>query len=126
MVANLLESLIVLLLLLAICGLLPAPVLRDDFVVRGTILSIGFVGALMSFVKFHMEFGIHSGFKLFVAPLFVLLLTMILLGFLPKFRAMRYLHSAILWLSDRMTVFLYILIPLYIALFVYIVFRNIV
>ena len=126
MVANLLESLIVLLLLLAICGLLPGSFLRDDFVVRGTILSVGFVGSLMAFVKFHMKFGIQTGLKLFIAPVVVLLITMILLGLFPKFRVMRFLPSAILWISDRMTVFLYILIPLYLGLFVYIVFRNII
>ncbi len=126
MVANLLESLIVLLLLLAICGLLPASFLRDDFVVRGTILSVGFVGSLMAFVKFHMEFGIQTGLKLFIAPVVVFLITMILLSLLPKFRVMRFLHSAILWISDRITVFLYILVPLYLVLFVYVVFRNII
>src|SRR5512135_435164 len=41
MVVNLIESLIVLLLLLAICVVLPTGLLCDHFVVRGTILSSG-------------------------------------------------------------------------------------
>src|SRR5262245_20310317 len=100
MVANLLESLIVLLLLLTICFLLPPPLLRDNFVVRGGILSIGLIGSLMAFVRLQMEFGIGSGFKLLIGPLTVLLLTAILLGFPTKFRFVRFLHSAVLWISD--------------------------
>src|SRR5919205_289952 len=64
MVVNFLESLVVLLLLLAICAILPASFLCADFVVRGTILSAGLIGSLMAFVKLHMEFGIASGNKL--------------------------------------------------------------
>src|SRR5262245_15082942 len=48
MTTNLLEGLLLLLLLLALCAMLPAPILRDDFVVRGTILVIGLIGALMA------------------------------------------------------------------------------
>src|SRR5690349_22735170 len=55
MVANLIESLTVLLLLLIVCVLLPASVLCDDFVVRGTILAAGLIGALMAFVRLHMQ-----------------------------------------------------------------------
>lgn len=125
MVANLIESLIVLLFLLAICALLPASLLRDDFVIRGNILAAGLIGSLMAFVKFDMEFRINSGLKLFIAPLAVLLLIAILLGFPPTFRFVRFLHSAIRWISDRMIVFLYVLIPLYVVLFAYVILRNI-
>jgi len=126
MVANLLESLTVLLLLLIVCALLPASLLRDDFVVRGTIVATGLVGSLMAFVKSHMQFGIESGMKLLIGPLVVLLLTAILLAFPPKFRLVRFLHSAIHWISDRMLVFLYILVPLFVIVLAYVIFRNIV
>jgi hypothetical protein len=125
MVANLLESLTVLLLLLIVCALLPASLLRDDFVVRGTIVATGLVGSLMAFVKLHMQFGMESGMKLLIGPLVVLLLTAILLAFPPKFRLVRFLRAAIQWISDRMLVFLYILIPLFVALLAYVIFRNI-
>jgi len=125
MVANLIESLMVLLLLLAICAILPASLFRDDFVVRGTILAIGLIGSLMAFVKFDMQFGIGSGARLLIGPFAVLLLAAILLGFSAKFRFARVLHSAILWFSDRLIVFLYILVPLYVILLAYIIFRNI-
>jgi len=126
MVANLLESVTVLLLLLIVCALLPAFVLRDHFVVRGTILAVGLVGSLMAFVKFQMQFGIESGMRLLIGPLAVLLLTAILLAFPAKFRPVRFLHSAIQWISDRMLVFLYVLVPLFVIVFVYVIFRNIV
>lgn len=125
MVANLLESLIVLLLLLTVCALLPPPILRDNFVVRGGILSMGLIGALMAFVSFQMEFGIQSGVKLLIGPLAVLLLTVILLSFPSKFRFVRFLHSIVLWISDRLIVFLYILLPLFVAFLVYVIYRNI-
>ena len=124
MVANLAESLTVLLLLLTICVLLPPSIFRDDFAVRGNILAVGLVGSLMAFVRFHMEFGIESGVKLLIGPLIVLLLTAILLLFPSKLRIVRFLHSAILWASDRMVVFLYVLVPLYVVLFAYVVLRN--
>ena len=126
MVANLLESLTVLLLLLAICALLPASILRDEFVVRGTILAVGLIGSLMAFVKLHMEFGIQSGNKLLIGPLVVLLLTAILLGIPAKFRFVHFLHRAVQWISDRMLVFLYILVPLFVILLTYVVFRTII
>ena len=126
MVANLVESLIVLSLLLVICALLPASVLRDDFVVRGTILSLGLIGSLMAFVKFDMEFGFSSGLKLLRGPLSVLLLMIILLVLPERLRLARFLHSAIRWISDRMIVFLYILMPLFIVVLTYVIIRNIV
>jgi len=62
---------------------------------------------------------------LLIGPLAVLLLATILLRLPPKFRFVRFLHSTILWISDRLIVFLYILGPLYVLLFTYVIFRNI-
>ena len=125
MVVNLIETLMVLMILLILCALLPSRLFRDDFVVRGSLLAFGIIGSLMVFLRLHREFGMESGLKLLIGPLAVWLLTAILLGFLPKLQRLRFLHSAIFWISDRMTVFLYVLVPLYIALFSYILFRNI-
>src|SRR5215211_1257156 len=118
MTANFVESLIVLVLLLFACMLLPAHILRDDFVVRGTILSLGFIGSLMAFVGSHMQFGMESGFRLLIAPLVVLAVTIFVLksGFI---------RSIAVWLSDRVTVFLFILLPLFAILSTYVIFRNI-
>lgn len=124
MLASLAESLIVLLVLLVVCALFPTFFLRDGFEVRGTILAIGLIASLMAFVKFDMEFGVGMGLKLLLAPLAVLLLTAILLGVSPRFQVVQRLHSVIRWIADRMLVFLYILVPLFVIVFVYVIFRN--
>jgi hypothetical protein len=126
MVANLIESLTVLLLLLAACALLPVPVLRDEFAVRGAILAMGLVGSLMAFIKLDMQFGIESGNKLLLGPLAVLLLMAVLLSFPRRFRVISFTHSAVLWISDRLTVFLYILVPVFIVVSAYVIYRNII
>jgi hypothetical protein len=122
MAVNFLESLILLLGLLAASVLLPARLLRDDFVVRGTILSLGIVGALMAFIGFHMQFGLESRLVLVAAPLVVLTTMGLLLAFSSRWERVR---SLVLWLSDRVTVFLLILLPLFALVSLYILVRNI-
>lgn len=125
MVANLLESLTVLFLVLTICILLPPHTLRDDFVVRGTILSVGLIGSLMAFVGLLMRFGIESGLALLLGPLVVLLVTIFLLRFSSGSRLVRSVRSAVLAISDRLVVFLFVLVPLFVLLSAYVILRNI-
>jgi hypothetical protein len=122
MAANFLESLVILFLLLTISALLPARFLRDDFVVRGTILSLGLIGSLMAFVGAQMQFGIGSGLFLLSAPLVVLTLMAFLLYRSSTYRRLR---STAGWLSDRVVVFLFVLIPLFAVASVYVIFRNV-
>ncbi len=123
MLTNLLESLIVLLMLVMICTLLPPRFLRDDFIVRGTILAMGVIGSLMAYLGLYMQFGIDSAIKLLAGPFAVLLLMAFFLGFSSKFH---WLRSATVWISDRLTVFLFILLPLFVILSTYVIFRNII
>ncbi len=121
--ANFLESLIVLSVLLAVCALLPAAVLRDDFVVRGAILALGLVGSLMAFVGAEVQLGFDNGFKLLLAPLAILLLT----GFLLRRSATYHrLRLAAMWLTDRVVIFLFVLLPLFAIGSVYVILRNVV
>jgi hypothetical protein len=122
MVVNFIESLIILMILLAACVLLPAYLLRDDFVVRGTILSLGLIGSLMAFVGAEMHFGFENGLRLLIAPLVVLFL----MGFL-LYRSSTYsrVRSLAMWFADRLLVFLFILVPLFVILSVYVIFRNV-
>ncbi|HEX5942410.1 MAG TPA: hypothetical protein VFY66_09035 [Anaerolineales bacterium] len=122
MAANFLESLLILLLLLLVSALLPARFLLDDFVVRGTVLSIGLIGSLMAFVGSHRQFGFGGGLLLLIMPLAVLALMIFLLHRSPQYPRMR---SAAMWLSDRVVVFLFILIPLFTVASVYVIFRNV-
>ncbi|HEX6034956.1 MAG TPA: hypothetical protein VFY83_10995 [Anaerolineales bacterium] len=121
--ANFLESLIVLSVLLAVGALLPAPILRDDFVVRGTIMALGLVGSLMAFVGSEVWLGFENGNWLFTPPLGVLLLTGFLLRQSAKYRRLR---SAMLWLADRIVIFLFILLPLFALGLVYVILRNVI
>jgi hypothetical protein len=123
MATNLLESLILLLILLTICILLPSRFLRDDFIVRGTLLSMGLIGSLMAYLGLYMQFGIDSAVKLLAGPFVVLFLMAFLLSFSSKFH---WLRSATQWISDRLIVFLFILLPLFVILSSYVIFRNIV
>ena len=122
MTANFIESLLLLSVLLAACVLLPANILRDDFLVRGTILSIGLIAALMVFVGSEMQLGIESGFLLLIAPLLVLSLMAFFLQRASQFQRVR---SLAIWFSDRVVVFLLILVPLFAVASVYVIFRNV-
>ena len=120
--ANFLESVVILSMLLGLCALLPARFLRDDFIVRGTILSIGLLVALMTFVGSQMRFGIDSGLLLLIAPLTVLLLMSFFLHRSSKYPRLR---SLAVWVSEHVVVFLFILIPLFAVASVYVIYRNI-
>ena len=122
MVASFLESMIILLLLLIVCILLPARVLRDEFVVRGTILSVGLIGSLMVFVGSQMQFGIERGLLLLIAPLLVLILTAFLLQRASKLHRIR---SIAVSLADRAVVFLFVLVPLFAFASMYVILRNV-
>lgn len=121
MAANFIESLLIMLVLLATCFLLPTSALRNDFAVRGTILSIGLIGSLMVLVGSQMQFGIESGFLLLLGPLLVLLLTAFVLQRSCQFQRVR---SMATWFSDRVVVFLLILAPLFAIASIYVIFRN--
>lgn len=122
MAANFLESLVILLLLLGLSSLLPAGILRDDFVVRGTVISIGLIGSLMAFVGSHRQFGIEGGLMLLIAPLASLIITGYLLSHASNSHRLR---STAMWLSDRVVVFLLILIPLFAVASMYVILRNV-
>ena len=122
MLTNLLESLVVLLLLLVGSALLPPRFLRDDFIVRGTILSIGLIGALMVYLGFNRALGQENVAALLAGPMALLSLMIFFLGFSSKFG---WLRSSTTWISDRLIVFLFILLPLFVILSAYVIARNI-
>ena len=122
MLTNLLESLVVLLLLLAGSALLPPRCLRDDFIVRGTILSIGLIGSLMMYLGLNRALGQENVVALLAGPVALLSLMIFFLGFSSKFG---WLRSTATWISDRLIVFLFILLPLFVILSIYVIARNI-
>ena len=120
MAANFLESLIILLFILAVSALLPPHLLRHDFVMRGSVLATGLIAALMSFVGGHMLFGVQGGSALYLAPFLVLGASAAFLAVGARWRA------AFLALSDRLTVFLLILVPLFVISSLYLIIRNLI
>ena len=122
MLTNLLESLVVLVLLLVVSALLPPRFLRDDFIVRGTILSVGLIGSMMIYLGLNRAFGTENIVALFAGPVALLSLMIFFLGFSSKFL---WLRSAATWISDRLMVFLFILLPLFVVLSIYVIARNI-
>ena len=125
MAANLVESLLILLVLVVASVLLPSHVLREDFAVRGVILATGFIGALMAFVRLQMQFGVEGGASLFIGPILVIALTALLVGLSTRPRLMYSIRSVISWISDRLVIFLFILLPLFLISSVYILLRNV-
>ena len=122
MLTNLIESLLVILLLLVASAVLPARLLRDDFIVRGTILSMGLIGSLMMYLSVYINYRMENKVLFLLYPLIVLFLMVFLLIFSSR---VHWLRSAMSWISDHLTVFLFILVPLFLILSGYALFRNI-
>src|SRR5574341_1874460 len=121
MLTNLVEGLTVIAILLSLCALLPSHFLREDFIVRGTILSTGLIGVLMAFLGSYIHFGIEKSAYLLGGPLMMLSLT----AFLFSYSKLWLVRSAALWISDRLIVFLFILVPLTLFLSLYAILRMI-
>jgi hypothetical protein len=124
MAADLVESLILLLLLLILCVVLPAHSLRDKFAVRGTILSIGSIGAMMAYVGLQMMLDIETGFAPVVGAIVMLVLTALVLGLTSRSHFAQRIESVTVGISDRLVVFLFLLFPLFLMLTIYVVIRN--
>jgi len=89
---------------------------------RGSLLAIGLIGALMAFVGIHMQSGLQIRTLLLVAPLVVIAVTTFLLW--SSARVVHLVHAGILWISDRLIIFLFVLIPLFLFFSAYAVIRN--
>jgi hypothetical protein len=124
MAANLIESLILLFLLLILCVVLPAYSLRDKFVVRGTILSVGSIGAMTAYVGLQMMLDIESGLAPVLGAIVMLVLTAVILGLTSRSHFAQRIEAAAAGISDRLVVFLFLLFPLFLMLTTYVVIRN--
>jgi len=116
------ESLLVCGLLLLPCLVLPLQVFRDLFVVRGTWLAIGLNLSILGH-------GVWRGMTRFtyaeVSLVFWSLASLVLVVFLAFLSArVRFMARAAVWISDRLLVFLFILVPLSILSILVVVARN--
>ncbi len=118
---NLIESLIVIGGLLGLCALLPSRYLRDAFVDRGSTITIIALGSVM---LYQYQFrAVRSDFANEIRPWFIATVFVILL-FVFLMAKIRFLKSAIINISDRMIIFLYIFIPLSVICVLDVVIRN--
>lgn len=110
MVTNLVESLVVLCVPLAASLLLPPAWFRDTFVARGTALVVCLLGCLILLAELFQKRGEYPAdaaqlWKLvFAAPL--LLAIVFLAGRIGG------LGRALEWAAERLTVFLFVLLPI--------------
>ena len=116
------ESLLVLAALLLLCFFLPSQSYRDHFVVRGTWLAAGLTLAILGN-------GVWRGLTRFtyieVSLLLWSVVTLVVIAILTILSTrVRMMARAAEWISDRLIVFLYILIPLSILSMLVVFVRN--
>ena len=122
MLTALAESLLILGLLLLLSLLLPVRSFRDQFVVRGTWLAISLAlcvlgnGAWRGMTRFTYAEAPLALWSL-VSVLLIIALTWIS-------SKVRFMSQAAVWISDRLTVFLFILIPISILSVLVVIARN--
>ena len=117
------ESLLMLGLLVAICLPLPPRFLRNDFATRGTWSAFVVIGAIVLLLKYSISIHLRL-IVLFVAWSSLTLLAVLFFSFLST--RLRWLDSVASWVSDRLVVFLYILVPASLVSMLVVLVRNVV
>ena len=118
---NVIESLIVISGLLCLCILLPSRYLRDAFVDRGTMITIIGLGSVMLYQYKYgaVRFDFANDIRLWAIATVLIILLFVFLTTKVKF-----LKSAMLNISDRMIIFLYIFVPLSVICVLDVIIRN--
>ncbi|SRR6266511_1891178 len=116
------ESILICIFLLLLCFLLPSQMFRDQFVVRGTWLAVGLALSILGngvwrgmtrFTYAEVSLAIWSSASLIIIILLTFLSTKI-----------RFMTVVADWISDRLIIFLYLLIPLSILSILVVLVRN--
>lgn len=118
------ECLLMLGILLVISLLLPRRMFRDVFVVRGTAFVLGLLGPIILFWKlFRGDPGI-----LMAEYAGIWMIGAVLLALLTSYLSVKISSAAdfLKWISDRMIVFLYLLIPISLVSFITVLIRNMI
>lgn len=108
-IASFLEGLSFLLFLLVLCFFLPPEYLRDEFAARGTAITLPVIGMIMIYFRITNE---NIARIIFSATGLVISLVIVLLFYFSANNAR--INSLFAALADRFTVFLYILIPIFV------------
>ena len=118
---NLVESLIVIGGLLGLGAILPSRYLRDTFVDRGSAITIIALGSVM---LYQYQFGgVRFDFANDIRPWFIATFLIILLVVFLVAK-IKFLKSAMVNVSDRLIIFLYIFIPLSVICVLDVIIRN--
>ena len=118
------ESTLYLALLLLLCVLLPARILSEAFVRRGTALSLCALGGMMANLGFYInnEAGLIGPLPAWLVIAVGAITLMVLLDTLSgKYPLFAY---ALIGLADRLTIFLYLNLPLTAIALVVVAVRN--
>ena len=101
--------------------LLPSRYLRDAFVDRGTMITIIALGSVMLYQYKYgaVRFDFANDIRLWAIATVLIILLFVFLTTKVKF-----LKSAMLNISDRMIVFLYIIVPLSVICVLDVIIRN--
>jgi hypothetical protein len=121
MTAALLESLVILALLLLLCIVLPAAMMRDVFVTRGAVAALIGLGSIMLYMYRFSEVGYSFLDDLLLWTLSSLALTLLLTFLAPR---LNFLVRLAAWTSDRVTVFVYLFLPLSALSLLVVIYRN--
>lgn len=122
MLTGLVESLLLLGFLVGVSVLLPAHFLRDVFIVRGTAISLGWLVSLIGFWIIYERNSLVIESYMVAWTVGALLLSVFLAWFSTRIHWLGAFFSA---LSDRLVVFLFLLMPLTAFGLVVILVRNI-
>jgi hypothetical protein len=119
-----LECLLVVGILITVAFLLPPKFFRDAFAVRGSAFAVVLLGSVIVFwQRFATDPGVLMADYIRIWTMCTLLFACLVSYVSTKSRAL----SAFLdWVSDRMIVFLYVLLPLSVASLILVLIRNIV
>jgi len=117
MVTNFIESLAFLILLLTATAILPPKALKNEFVVRGSMISFLVIGSMMLFLHRYASVGPEFGHYLYWWMIVTLFLSILLARLSTDIKVLRVSLS---WFSDQLIIFLFVLIPLSALSFIYV------
>lgn len=118
-----LESLFVIAFLLLIALILPARMFRDLFVIRGSWLALGLSVAVLGHGLWRGSLG-YSYIETSMLPWTLISLLIIFIITFVSTRV-RFMIGIAEWLSDRLTVFLYLIVPVALLSMIVVLLRNI-
>lgn len=124
LVGDFLESLLWIGILLGLCFLLPGSLLKDKFILRGSILTVTFLGSIMVFYL-QLSDNLFVDFVLKNINKWITLFTVSTIVFLTAVELIKPFGEVIKSLADRFIVFLYLYLPLTFLAILVIIFRNI-